>query len=123
MPVRNLQILVALMVVCLACYVQAERLKYAGKLGSAIIKIKDHYVDEIDPQDLYMAAMQGMVSELDQFSEFIPPTKYEEFQTFIEQQFGGLGILVEGPPAAPRLTVVAPIPAHQPSQPACSPAM
>lgn len=110
MPVRNLQILVVLMVVCLACYMQAERLKYAGKLGSAIIKIKDHYVDEIDPQDLYMAAMQGMVSELDQFSEFIPPAKYAEFQTFIEQQFGGLGILVEGPPAAPQLTVVAPIP-------------
>ena len=110
MPVRNLQILVVLMVVCMACYVQAERLKYAGKLGSAIIKIKDHYVDEIDPQDLYMAAMKGMVSELDQFSEFIPPAKYAEFQTFIEQQFGGLGILIEGPPAAPQLTVVAPLP-------------
>jgi carboxyl-terminal processing protease len=109
-PVRNLQILVALMVVCLACYVQAERLKYAGKLGSAIQKIKDNYVDEIDPQDLYLAAMQGMVSKLDQFSEFIPPTKYEEFQSFIEQQFGGLGILIEGPPTAPQLTVVAPIP-------------
>ncbi len=110
MPVRNLQILVALMVVCLACYFQAERLKYAGKLGYAILKIKDNYVDEVDPQDLYMAAMEGMISKLDQFSEFIPPTKYEEFQSMIEQQFGGLGILIEGPPAVPQLTVVAPIP-------------
>ncbi|MCA9158653.1 MAG: PDZ domain-containing protein, partial [Planctomycetales bacterium] len=110
MPVRNLQILVALMVICLACYFQAERLKYAGKLGYAIVKIKDNYVDEIDPQDLYMAAMKGMVSELDPFSEFIPPSKYEEFHSLIEQQFGGLGILIEGPPAVPQLTVVAPIP-------------
>lgn len=110
MPVRNLQILVALMIVCLACYFQAERLKYAGKLGYAIQKIKNNYVDEIDPQDLYMAAMKGMVSELDQFSEFIPPTKYEEFQSLIEQQFGGLGILIEGPPSVSQLTVVAPIP-------------
>lgn len=110
MPVRNLQILVALMVICLACYFQAERLKYAGKLGYAIVKIKDNYVDEIDPQDLYMAAMKGMVSELDPFSEFIPPAKYEEFHSLIEQQFGGLGILIEGPPAVPQLTVVAPIP-------------
>ncbi len=110
MPVRNLQILLALTVICLACYFQAERLKYAGKLGTAILKIRDNYVDEIDPQDLYMAAMKGMVSELDQFSEFIPPAKYEEFQSMIEQQFGGLGILIEGPPAVPQLTVVAPIP-------------
>lgn len=110
MPVRNLQILVVVMLVCIACYVQAERLKYAGKLGSAIQKIKDNYVDEIDPEQLYMAAMRGMVSELDRFSEFIPPTKYAEFQSVIEQQFGGLGILIEGPPAVPQLTVVTPLP-------------
>ncbi len=110
MPVRNLQILVALMLICMACYVQAERLKYAGKLGSAIQKIKDNYVEEIDPDDLYMAAMRGLVSELDRYSEFIPPARYEEFQAVIEQQFGGLGILIEGPPAVGRLTVVAPIP-------------
>lgn len=110
MPVRNLQILVALMLICMACYVQAERLKYAGKLGSAIQKIKDYYVEEVDPDDLYMAAMRGMVSELDRYSEFIPPTRYEEFQAVIEQQFGGLGILIEGPPAVERLTVVTPIP-------------
>ncbi len=110
MPVRNLQILVALMLICMACYVQAERLKYAGKLGTAIQKIKDNYVEEIDPEVLYFAAMRGMVSELDRFSEFIPPARYEEFQSVIEQQFGGVGILIEGPPAVPRLTVVAPIP-------------
>ncbi len=110
MPVRNLQILFALSLVCMACYLQAQRMKYAGKIGSAIQKIQDHYVEEVDPQQLYMAAMQGLVSKLDQFSEFIPPVKYEEFQSLIEQQFGGLGILVEGPPAAPQLTVVAPIP-------------
>jgi len=109
-PVRNLQILIVILIVCMACYVQAERLKYAGKLGTAIQRIKDNYVEEIDPEDLYMAAMRGLVSELDQFSEFIPPTKYAEFQSVIEQQFGGVGILIEGPPAVTQLTVVAPIP-------------
>ncbi len=98
------------MIVCMACYVQAERLKYAGKIGSAIQLIKDNYVEDVDPNDLYFAAMEGIVSRLDQFSEFIPPVKYEEFQSVIEQQFGGLGILVEGPPVVPQLTVVAPIP-------------
>lgn len=110
MPVRNLQLLIAIMLFCMACYVQAERLKYAGKLGTAIQRIKDNYVEQVDPNDLYMAAMRGLVSELDRFSEFIPPAKYQEFQTVIEQQFGGLGILIEGPPVVSQLTVVAPIP-------------
>ncbi len=110
MPIRNIQLLVAVTVVCMFCYVQAMRLKYAGKIGSAIQLIEENYVEKVDPDDLYVAAMKGIVSELDQFSEFIPPTKYEEFQAIIEQQFGGLGILIEGPPAAKQLTVVAPIP-------------
>jgi carboxyl-terminal processing protease len=109
-PVRNIQILVFTMIVCIACYVQAERLKYAAKIGNAMQLIADNYVDAIDPEDLYTAAMTGMVSELDQFSEFIPPARYKEFQAVLEQHFGGLGILVEGPPATKRLTVVAPIP-------------
>jgi carboxyl-terminal processing protease len=97
------------MFVSVACCVQAERLKYAGKIGYAIGLIEQNYVEEIDPQDLYVAAMQGIVSRLDQNSAFIPPQKYQEFQEVIEQQFGGIGILIEGPPVVKRLTVVAPI--------------
>ena len=99
-----------MIVICVACYVQAERLKYAGKLGSAIQLIEENYVEEIDADDLYHAAMKGIVSELDQFSEFIPPKQYDDFQVVIEQKFGGVGILIEGPPAAKQLTVVTPIP-------------
>lgn len=110
MPVRNIQLLILVMLVCVACYVQAERLKYAGKIGSALQLIEENYVEEVDPDSLYMAAMEGIVSKLDQFSEFIPPKKYGEFQAVIEQKFGGLGILIEGPPTVDRLTVVTPIP-------------
>ncbi|MFK7735624.1 MAG: S41 family peptidase [Pirellulaceae bacterium] len=110
MPVRNIQILVLAMLFCIACYVQAERLKYAGKIGSAIQLIEANYVEERDPDVLYHAAMKGIVSELDQFSAFIPPKQYEQFQSGIEQEFGGIGILVEGPPASEQLTVVSPIP-------------
>ncbi len=110
MPLRNIQILVVVVVVCLACHIQAQRLKYGGKIGHNIQLIEENYVDEIDPNDLYLAAMQGIVSELDQFSDFIPPQRYQEFQSVIEQEFGGVGILIEGPPNVEKLTVVTPIP-------------
>ncbi len=110
MPVRNIQILIFVIMICLACNMQAERLKYGGKLGRNLQLIRDNYVDEVDPDELYVAAMQGIVSKLDQFSDFIAPDRYQEFQSVIEQQFGGLGILIEGPPSVEQLTVITPIP-------------
>jgi carboxyl-terminal processing protease len=109
-PKRNLQILTLVICVCVACWIQAERLRYAGKLGSAIWRIEQDYYEEISARDLYLSAMNGLVSKLDENSAFIPPQKYEEFQEVIEQQFGGIGVIIEGPPNAKQLTVVSPIP-------------
>ncbi len=87
---------------------QARRLKYAGRIGAAIETIEQNYVDEVKGDDLYQAAMKGML-KLDPYSEFIPATEYTEFQATIGQQFGGVGILIEGPPTTKQLTVVAPL--------------
>lgn len=110
MPLRNLLILLSVATVCIACAIQARNLRYGGKVGQAIRMVEDYYINEVDPQDLYIAAMEGVVSKLDQFSDFIPPQQYQDFQSTIEQHFGGIGINVEGPPTSKRLTVVAPIP-------------
>jgi carboxyl-terminal processing protease len=109
-PVRNLTILSLMIIFCLACAIQANKMKYAGKLGHAIQLIEENYVEQVDPQDLFISAMQGVAKELDEYSEFIPAQRYKEFQSTIEQKFGGIGIQIEGPPTAPRLTVVSPIP-------------
>lgn len=108
MPARNAQILILATLVCLACYVQARRLKYAGRIGAAIETIERNYVDPVKGEDLYKAAMKGLL-KLDDYSEFIPQTEYAEFQATIGQQFGGVGLLIEGPPSSRRLTVVTPL--------------
>ncbi len=110
MPLRNILTLLAVTVVCIACAIQARTMRYGSKVGQAIRMVEDYYIKEVDPQDLYVAAMDGIVSKLDQFSVFIPPQRYKEFQSTIEQRFGGIGINIEGPPAVNRLTVIAPIP-------------
>jgi carboxyl-terminal processing protease len=109
-PIRNLLTLFIVTVVCIACAIQARNLRYGGKIGQAIRMVEDYYINEVDSQDLYIAAMDGIVSKLDQFSDFIPPQRYQEFQATIEQHFGGIGIHIEGPPSVQRLTVIAPIP-------------
>lgn len=108
MPARNAQILILATLVCLLCYMQAKRLKYAGRIGAAIETIEQYYVEDVKGDDLYQSAMKGLL-KLDPYSEFIPATEYTEFQATIGQQFGGVGILIEGPPTSRELTVVAPL--------------
>jgi carboxyl-terminal processing protease len=108
LPARNALILILTTLVCLGCFIQARRLKYAGRIGSAIELIEQNYVDPVKGEDLYQSAMKGLL-DLDPYSEFIPQPEYVQFQAQIEQQFGGVGIMIEGPPSSRRLTVVTPL--------------
>ncbi|RMF38233.1 MAG: peptidase S41, partial [Planctomycetota bacterium] len=51
MPLRNIQILTGAIIVCIACYIQAERMRYAGKIGNAIQLIEANYVEPVDPKE------------------------------------------------------------------------
>lgn len=108
MPGRNALILILASILCYACSVQVVRQKYAGRIGRAIELIEGNYVDPVSGDELYQAAMKGLL-KLDPYSEFIPKNAYVDFQATIEQQFGGVGILIEGPPTTTRLTVVTPL--------------
>lgn len=58
----------------------------------AVQEIKLKYVDEVDPQVLLRGALEGMTNRLDDYSTYIPPKRYQEFQDDTKGEFGGLGI-------------------------------
>ena len=53
--------------------------------------------------------MQGMVSQLDDYSAYIPPVNLQEFNESLEQQFGGVGMEVGLDPKTNQLTVMSPL--------------
>ncbi len=70
--------------------------------------IKDNYVEERRDEDLIYSAISGMVSSLDDFSQFLKPSAYEKLKDDTEGEFGGIGIRIgrkEGWPV-----VVTPLP-------------
>jgi carboxyl-terminal processing protease len=67
-----------------------------------------NYVRDVDRRELMEAAIQGMLNHLDQYSSYIPPQSVRRFDQTIEQEFGGIGIQVNG--LGGRLTVVSPLP-------------
>jgi carboxyl-terminal processing protease len=73
-------------------------------------QIERNYVKDVPRRELMEAAIKGMIGRLDQYSSYISRKDMERFTREIEQQFGGIGISVEGPPLSPALRVVSPLP-------------
>ena len=110
MPSRNLAILIISAVVSLLCYRTATRHHYGGLLASAIGKINESFVRPMDDRELFEGAMHGMVRQLDPHSVYISPDEVQRFQEELDQEFGGIGIVVEINATTRRLTVLSPLP-------------
>ncbi len=111
MPRRNLTIIFLASVLSIVCYGKAERNRYASVFADVMKEISEKYIEEVEPSELFKAAMRGMISEevLDQYSYYIAPETFRRFQVEIDQEFGGVGIEVVIDPDSKRLTVMSPL--------------
>ena len=57
-------------------------------------QVERNYVKDIDRRELMQAAIQGVLSKLDPYSNYIPPEQISRFRTSIDSEFGGIGIQV-----------------------------
>ncbi|MDP8235974.1 MAG: S41 family peptidase [Candidatus Erginobacter occultus] len=69
--------------------------------------VNQKYVDRVDRQKLIEGALQGMLSSLDDYSQFMEPDIYREMQVETKGEFGGLGIEITLRDGI--LTVISPI--------------
>jgi len=109
MPVRNAVAILATVIVSLVCYKKASQDRFMSTMSHAMEIIEENYVEPVETRELFENAMQGMVSGLDEYSEYIGPRGVEEFHQIIDQEFVGIGIVVEGPPQGEQLKVVSPV--------------
>ena len=62
--------------------------------GDIFERIRVQYVEEVAPDDLIEAAINGMLTSLDPHSSYLPPEDYSDMRVQTRGQFGGLGIEV-----------------------------
>jgi len=109
---RNLYLLLTLGIISLACYVQvgsARRDPYGRVLLDTMQEIHSHYLEDVSDRELFEAAMSGMAGKLDQYSAYLGPDAFREFNENIEHRFGGIGIQVILDRDTNVLTVVSPL--------------
>ncbi len=105
MTYRNGRVLGLMTLVCLCCAIQARQQRQLGDLGFAMDVIEHSYVESVDRHQLYRAAMKGMIDSLDTYSGYIAPEDFPSFQSQINQEFGGLGIVIERRSETDRLQI------------------
>lgn len=102
---RNGRILGLMTLISLVCAFQADHYRQLGDLGFAMDIIEQNYVEKVDRHQLYQAAMKGMLDSLDTYSDYIPPNEFHSFQSVLNQEFGGLGIVIGRNPESDRLQI------------------
>jgi carboxyl-terminal processing protease len=69
-----------------------SRFRALDAFAQALATVQTSYVDAADEQKLLYNAARGMLHNLDQYSTFLPPTRYQHLRQDTEGEFGGTGI-------------------------------
>lgn len=109
MPSRNVHVILIAGLISAICLAISERVRRVVVVGDALALIDRYYIEPVDQQRLVEAAMGGMTSGLDPYSEFIPASNFSAFNDTFQQEFAGVGILVEQPVRGQPARVITPL--------------
>ncbi len=52
----------------------------------------NHYIEPVDPGEIAKSAVEGILKELDPYSNYLPPVNFHQLEEDTKGEFGGLGI-------------------------------
>jgi len=109
MPKRNLFVLLMMFAIAGVAWLARDRDGHGRRFAEVLGTIERSYLEPVNQQSLFDAAMEGVFSRLDEHSAFVTGERREQFESLLDQQFGGVGLeLVEG--GDPRtISVVSPV--------------
>lgn len=109
MPKRHLVVLFLALIVASACYQAAARNRLASLLTNATdLMIHEGYYP-VDEDQLLVSAMQGMLKNVDPFSEFQYGDRAIEREEHLNQAYAGLGIRIRRDPKSRLIRIVKPM--------------
>lgn len=109
MTARNLVVVIVAIIVFLVCHSASTEWRYGAIVGRAMTTIEDKALERIGRRELFYAAMDGMMKQLDEHSAFVNDQRFPKLEEHLNQQFGGVGILMEKNTKTGDIFVLSPI--------------
>lgn len=92
MPHRNLLALCFTLVAALACWTARDHSSHGRRLGDILDRVVESYIEPVDSEALFEAALDGMLGTLDEHSRYVRPADRAVVEAALDQEFGGVGI-------------------------------
>ena len=109
MPKRNLFVLLMMIAVAGVSWLARDRAGHGRRFAEVLGAIEQSYLDPVDQQGLFDAAMQGVFSKLDEHSAFLAGDQRDRLESQLDQEFGGVGLELDGSDPHQGITVVSPV--------------
>ena len=103
MPRRNLTTIVYVGVLSMICFSQVDHGLYAARMRQIMNHIHDDGLYQADRRDLFEAAARAMADTVDENTQFITAEQKREFEQSLDQEFGGIGAVLESFEGRPRI--------------------
>jgi len=109
MPKRNLFVLLMMIAVAGVSWLARDRAGHGRRFAEVLGLIERSYLDPVDQQSLFDAAIQGVFSKLDEHSAFVAGDQRDRLESLLDQEFGGVGLELDGSDRHLGIIVVSPV--------------
>jgi carboxyl-terminal processing protease len=82
---------------------------FVGQLLTIHRQVADSYVEPVDEDKLRAGAINGMLSQLDPYTVYVPPSDEERFDRLLEGSYKGVGIQLDQDKDTKEIQVITPI--------------
>jgi len=109
MPKRNLFVLIMMVVTAVVAWLARDRAGHGRRFAEVLGAIERTYLEPVDQQSLFDAAMEGVFSRLDEHSAFVVGDRRDQLESLLDQEFGGVGLELSKPEPHGGIAVVSPV--------------
>ena len=109
MPKRNLFVLIMMVVTAVVAWLARDRAGHGRRFAEVLGAIERTYLEPVDQQSLFDAAMEGVFSRLDEHSAFVVGDRRDQLESLLDQEFGGVGLELSKPDPYGGIAVVSPV--------------
>lgn len=98
MPKRNLLLLSLLTALSLVAWLARDHARHARQIGEVLAAVERSSLEPVPADELTRAALDGIVSRLDEYSAVVDGAARREIEAALDQSFGGVGLELVGSP-------------------------
>lgn len=109
MPKRNIFVLLVMIAVAAVSWLLRDRVGLGSRFAEVVGRIEGSYLEPVDREQLFTAAMEGVFSRLDEHSAFVAGERRDRLESLLDGEFGGVGLELAASGPDREITVQSPV--------------